>query len=100
MTIKRVSSNPSETVAVVIMPNPLDHHIGLYKSSRLKEWADMIVATFGNDMDVYLSAHPRLANTDGNTASPTLAAAMEDGDDVLVVVAGCYVVDVDEKEER
>ena len=96
--MKKISSNPDESVGVVIMPNPLDHRIGIYKATRLLEWAETIVQNFG-DVNVYVSVHPR--PTDPNhpevVRHPTLAAAMEDGDDVLVVVAGMMEVETEEK---
>ena len=92
--MKKISSNPDESVGVVIMPNSLDHRIGIYKSTRLLEWAETIVQNFG-DVDVFVSAHPRIPDAKhGAMPSPTLAAAMEDGDDVLVVVAGMMEVEV------
>jgi len=90
-----ISTNKEQSVGVLIKSNPLDQRIGIYKASRLVEWANLVLTNFG-DIDVFVSAHPRVADPKTGVApSPTLAAAMEDGDDVLVVVAGMMEVGVE-----
>jgi len=89
--MKIISSNPNGTIAFFEHENPLSHHLctSTFKPSLLKEWAELILSTFGDEL-VFLSMHPKLPEPGQSIddVAMLLSAAMEKGDELQIGVIG------------
>lgn len=76
--------NPDSTVGLADFNNPKSDYIGKFNPKLLKEWAELILDTFGDDY-VYLAVHK---NLDPMVTARVLTAADEYGDPLQVAVCG------------
>ena len=89
-----LSINASNTVGLVDMSNPKEDFIGEFDPVLLKQWAERVLENFAGEDVVYLSIHK---NSDSMITARCLAASIEHGDEVQVIVCGADCDDVIKK---
>jgi len=90
-------SNPEKTVFMIQDENPTADFIGEFSPKFLKEWAEQVLANFGNEDPVYLYSHK--SGSDDVTAR-YLSASMEHGGELQVCCAGVDNDDVIKKKVK
>jgi hypothetical protein len=97
MVVSPLSSNPSKTVFVLQADNPTSDFIGQFSPSILKEWAESILESFGDEDAVYLYSH---SSGNEETTARYLSASMEHGGELQVCCAGVDNDDVIKKKVK